>query len=81
MVRAQVQFTKEQQDALHRLAAETGRSVADLVREGVDQMLSQKPVLSRRARMAEALSVAGRFGSGKRDISEKHDEYLDEAYL
>jgi hypothetical protein len=80
MIRAQVQFTEGQQEALHRLAAATGRSVADLVRESVEQMLRGRPQQSRKERMTEALAAMGRYRSGRSDVSEKHDEYLDEAY-
>ena len=43
MVRTQIQFEEEQLNALRRSSAETGRSISDLVREGVKLYLgSQK---------------------------------------
>ena len=82
MVRAQMQFTEGQMEALKRLSAQTGRSVSDLVREGVDTMLSsaRQPTLEERKK--RALAVMGRFRSGDTvtDVSERHDDYLAEIY-
>lgn len=81
MVRTQVQLTEEQLEKLRRISAENGKSVAELVRLGVELYLSaqQKPdirVLRERARLA-----AGRFSSGAPcNVSENVDEYLDEAF-
>jgi hypothetical protein len=30
--------------------------------------------------LKRALAIAGKFGSGRRDISKKHDTYLTEGY-
>ena len=80
MVRTQVQFTKEQMQALRQLSSRTGRSVADLTRDAVNQFLAhhsdQGPALLQRA-----LRVSGAFASGSSDGSTAHDQHLAEAFL
>ena len=80
MVRTQVQFTDEQIRSLRRLSTTTGRSVADLVREGVDRYIiaTDQPADERRKR---ALRALGRFrSSGAGDVGIRHDHYLAEAF-
>ena len=80
MVRTQIQITESQSENLHRQASRTGRSIADLIRECIDRYLevSERNKNDLRER---ALRVAGRFSSGKSDISAEHDRYLAEDYL
>lgn len=79
MVRTQVQLTKIQLESLRQLSAETGRSVADLVREGIDQFVARRHGASREAQVDRARKVAGKFRSGGHDISSSHDQYFAEA--
>ena len=81
MVRTQVQLTHEQLGALRRISAETGRSVADLVREGVKLYLEAQKRPPREELARRALSVVGRCSSGLGDVSENHDRYLAEDFL
>ncbi len=80
MVRMQVQLDRKQSEALRQHAADTGRSIADLVREGVDLYLraAQKP--SRELQVQRALAASGKFASGTKDTSTRHDHYLAEAF-
>ncbi len=79
MVRTQVQLTEDQLRQLKRLAAERGVSIAELVREGVDAVLQSSGVdITERRR--RAIAAIGCFRSGKTDVSERHDDYLAEAY-
>jgi hypothetical protein len=80
MVRTQIQLTDVQLEALRRASAATGRSVADLVREGVDQYLAARTELGREERIERAIKVAGRFSSGRSDVSADHDKHLAEAF-
>lgn len=80
MVRKQVQLTKEQVAALKSRAAEENVSVSELVRRGVDLLNQARGALSKSERWERALSVAGRFESGRDDVSERHDDYLVEAF-
>lgn len=78
MVRTQVQFTEEQFVALKRLSAREGVSLAELVRRGVDQVLAAAGGVERQDRIHRALAAAGRFHSGRGDLSRNHDEYFAE---
>jgi hypothetical protein len=63
--------------ALRQLSAEQGRSVAELVRSGVDQMLKET---SREIRVKRLLSAVGKYNSGLTDVSRNHDKYLAEDF-
>ena len=63
-------------EALRRLARSRGVSMASLVREAVDGLLSSSPPNTR----ARALSAAGRFASGECEGSEQHDKLLAEMF-
>jgi predicted PP-loop superfamily ATPase len=80
MIRTQVQLTDAQLKALRRASAATGRSVADLIRQGVDHYLAGQTELSREERIERAIAVAGRFASGHSDVSANHDRHLPEAF-
>lgn len=80
MVRTQIQLTKEQSAALKRIARARGCSQAELVRQGVDFIIGQDPGLSDRERRERAAALSGRFRSGKRDLSGRHDRHLAEAF-
>ena len=80
MVRTQIQFTEAQMEALRQLSAERGRSIADLTREALNLYLEHNRGATRDALADRALSVSGRFASGRRDISADHDRYLAEAF-
>ncbi|MBM3774060.1 MAG: CopG family transcriptional regulator [Acidobacteria bacterium] len=80
MVRTQIQLTPEQLSALRRLSFETGRSVAEIVRLGVDLFLSRQPAGSRQERIQRAMRLSGGFSSGRKDVSRNHDRYLAQAF-
>ena len=80
MVRTQVQLTEEQLGALRRISADKNRSVADLVREGVKLYLEAQRRPPREELVRRALSVVGKFSSGRGDVSENHDRYLADAF-
>jgi Arc/MetJ-type ribon-helix-helix transcriptional regulator len=77
MVRTQIQLTEKQARRLKQLAAAQGRSMADLIRSSVDALLAQ-PEGNDDRRRARALRAAGRFRSGVRDLSSRHDRHLAE---
>ena len=80
MTRTQVQLTDRQLEALRRESAATGRSVADLIRQGVDRYLAERSALSREERIERAIAVAGKFSSGRSDVSANHDRHLAETF-
>jgi len=80
MVRTQIQLTDTQVEALRQLSSASGRSMADLIREGVDQLLAAKGNVTREERTRRALEAAGRFASGQSDVSREHDRHLSGAF-
>jgi Arc/MetJ-type ribon-helix-helix transcriptional regulator len=80
MVRTQIQLTESQAERLRKLASERGVSMAELIRQGVDTLLGGGAVISEEERRKRALALAGRFRSGKKDGSRKHDKYLADAF-
>lgn len=80
MIRTQIQLTEEQSEALKQLAAREGKTVAELVRLGVDQLISSKRIVDPEELRRRALSVAGKFHSGDEDLSTDHDRYTAEAF-
>lgn len=77
MIRTQIQLEEAQAEALRRLSAERGESIAALIREAVDRFVSGQAPGGQAKR---ALRWAGAFSSGRRDISREHDAHLDEAF-
>lgn len=77
MVRTQIQLTEEQARRVKRLASERGVSMAAVVRGAVEALPGAHAADEKRRR---AMSVVGRFSSGKTDVSEEHDRYLVEAF-
>ena len=80
MIRTQIQLTEEQARRLRELSAQTGRSMADIVRESVDDYLARRAGVHPDERRRRALQVVGRFASGSTDVARDHDRYLGEIY-
>lgn len=80
MVRTQIQLNEKQAKILKKVAAEQGISMAEVVRRGVELYLEVASGAGDGEKRRRALLAAGRFASGRRDLSEKHDKYLAEAY-
>lgn len=81
MVRTQIQLTEQQARRLRRQARDRGVSLAEMVRRCVDRGLADDR--SDRAALYErAAQLVGRLADrgGTRDISARHDRYLDEAF-
>ncbi len=79
MVRTQIQLNEKQAEGLKKMAAFRHLSVAELIRQAVDEMLKANRAIDSGERKKRALEIAGRFRSGKRDISREHDKYFAEA--
>lgn len=80
MFRTQIQLTEHQAEQLRLLAARRKVSRAKLVREAVESWLSTHYGVSPEERKQRAMAAVGKFASGRHDVSEQHDRYLDEAY-
>jgi hypothetical protein len=81
VIRTQIQLTEAQSSRLHEEARRSGLSTAELIRRCIDESLEQQGARMTHASRLSALEVVGRFSSGRTDISERHDDYLAEAYL
>jgi hypothetical protein len=80
MVRTQIQLTDEQARAIKRIASSKGVSVAEVIRRAVEGIIKSSPKADMEERQKRALDIVGRFKSGKRDVSKRHDAYLTDAY-
>ena len=80
MVRTQIQLTEAQAKAVKRAAMEEGTSVAEVIRRAIERMAEVRPKIGAPERTRRAIEIAGKFRSGKTDVSRKHDKYLAEAY-
>jgi Ribbon-helix-helix protein, copG family. len=80
MIRTQIQLTEEQSQGLRKLAAKNGESVAELIRQAVDQKLAGDAHSLTEEKRKRALSVVGCVSSGVGDLSTRHDDYLLEAF-
>jgi predicted DNA-binding ribbon-helix-helix protein len=81
MERTQISLEPKQAQRLRQLAAMRGVSMAHLIREAVDRTYGSALAPPTRAELVErARSAVGCGHSGLADISERHDDYLDEIY-
>jgi metal-responsive CopG/Arc/MetJ family transcriptional regulator len=78
MVRIQIQLTAEQARNLKKMALARQVSVSEMIRKAVDNLLLSNTKPDIQERKARALEIAGKYRSGKKDISKKHDVYLAE---
>ena len=81
MIRTQIQLTEQQARRLRAQARERGVSLAELIRQCVDTALAEEAP-NRMALYDRAARLVGRFPDrrGARDISARHDSYLDKAF-
>jgi hypothetical protein len=82
MVRTQIQLTEKQAEEVKRIARARRISTAEVIRQALDNLIRSGTVAAVTAedRRVRALNAVGKFSSGKRDISRKHDKYLAEAF-
>lgn len=80
MVRTQIQLTEAQYEALRARAAAEGRSMAELIRTGVDAILRGPTRVGAEERRRRALEAIGCCHSGPADLSSQHDRHLAEAF-
>jgi hypothetical protein len=81
VVRTQIQLTDQQARRLRAQARDRGLSLAELIRRCVDKGLAEE-LPDRAVLYDRAARVVGRFRDrrGARDISGKHDRYLDGSF-
>ena len=80
MVRTQIQLSERQVKALKKLAVQRKVSVAELIRQAVDEQLRAVGQAGPEERKQRAIAAAGRYNSGLTDLATNHDKYLAEAF-
>jgi hypothetical protein len=80
MTRTQIQLTESQASSLKKLAARRNVTVAELIRQAIDDLLHTVVSIDSDERKRRALAAAGRFHSGETDLSATHDRYLAQAF-
>ncbi len=80
MVRTQIQLTPDEAEAVKRIATEKGVSMAQVIRESIDAYVRSAARPGREQARQRALSIIGIAHGGPKDLAERHDEYLEEAY-
>lgn len=77
MIRTQVQLTEDQARLVKQAAADRGVSMAEVLRQLVDEHLRAS---SDQARRDRAVRVLGGHASGLRNVSRDHDAELSDAF-
>jgi len=80
MTRIQIQLTEAQSRVLKLLSIEDNVSIAELIQHSIDQFLQQHQQPSQAELKERALSVVGKYASGRSDISSNHDDHLADIY-
>jgi Arc/MetJ-type ribon-helix-helix transcriptional regulator len=80
MIRMQIQFSEHQLRLLREQAASEQASVSEIVRRAVDRWIDARAQPTTDERRRRAIAAAGRFASGHRDIAERHDDFLPDAF-
>ena len=80
MVRTQIQLTEKQAAALKRMADQQQVSVAELIRQAVERLISSPGHRDAADKQRRALAFIGAFADTADDVSENHDRYLAEIW-
>jgi hypothetical protein len=83
MIRTQILLTEEQHKLLKGISREKNISMAETIRECVTYYsanIADRVITSEEEKCNIALSAAGRFKSGIKDLSSNHDLYLREDF-
>ena len=79
MIRTQIQLNEDQIRWLRARARDRGVSMSQVIREGIDFLRNRDRQIPE-DKKRRALAAIGRFTSGDADVSERHDDYLAEAF-
>ncbi len=80
MVRTQIQLTAEQAKRIKKIAASRGVPMAQVIREAVDGAIRSGAGTVSEERRKRAVEITGKFRSGRKDVSRRHNAYLAEAW-
>ena len=75
MIRTQIQLTENQAQTLKKISASRHLSIAELIRRAIDMMIKTSTLIDPEEKLKRSLEIVGKFSSGRRDISKKHDVY------
>ena len=78
MIRTQIQLTNEQARALKRMAVREGKSVAELIRTSVDDLIRRDGEVDPDELRRRAFQAVGKV-QGPQNLAEDHDQFLAEA--
>lgn len=81
MIRTQIQMTEEQVSKLKRLSSREHKSIAELIRQAVDRLITTKAGIDIKERQKRAIDASGRFHFRLSDFSANHDKYLSKISL
>jgi predicted transcriptional regulator len=73
MVRTQIQLTDDLAIQIRQMAAREHVSMAEMIRRATARFLEMAAKTGNTDRYARALAATGRFRSGRRDLSVRHD--------
>lgn len=76
----QIELTEEEERKLRQLAEKERASVAAIAHELIREGLRRRAPIDREELKRRFLASAGSGHSGLHDVSERHDDYLDEIY-
>ena len=80
MIRTQIQLTEEQAKKIKKIAVSRGVPMAEVIRDAVEGTIRSSTVVISEEKRKRALEIVGKFRSGKKNVSRKHDSYLAEAW-
>ena len=81
MVTRNIELSEDEDRLLEEVAAEQRRSVSELIRQGVVEVLriEGRPSRQDQEMRRRAAALSGRFRSGLPDLAAEHDRYLEES--
>jgi negative regulator of replication initiation len=77
MIRTQIQIEESVYSELKSTAASLGCSISELIRRSIHATL---PAQKTKPRMIRSFKAVGRYKSGLKDLSLKHDQYLPDEW-
>lgn len=77
MIRTQIQLELPTYERLKKRAAELQCSISELARQGIEEKLARH---AQEKKWTTSFEAIGRHGSGLKDLSERHDDYLADGW-
>jgi len=80
MVRTHIQLTDKQAEILKKKAREQKTTVAAIIRGAIERMIIMERNIPDEKQKRRAITAAGKFTTGLKNLARQHDNYLDESY-